>query len=131
MLRVFVSIPHEDLEIFQSIEDYASDLDHIDLKAAELYRRPGEYVVSKIRNFIDKSDVVVVVWTEKAETSIWIQNEIGYTMGRGIRIIPFKEMGLTLKGFLEGTEYIEFVPSAREKGIKDLLDYLMLHAQRV
>jgi hypothetical protein len=73
-------------------------------------RDPGNPLGSKVQDQIERSDIVLVILTKKGVESAWVNQEVGLAMGKGKRIIPFVEKGLTPEGLLHGVEYFPFDP---------------------
>jgi excisionase family DNA binding protein len=78
----------------------------IDVYVAEFYPEPGEMLPKKILKNLRSSDCMVVILTSVGVQSPWVQQEIGVAKTLDLPIIPMVEEGVTVKGLLEGVEYI-------------------------
>jgi len=67
--------------------------------------RPAQYLPRKIKDAIDKSDVLVAIITENSLQSSWVQNEIGYADGR-MPIVPLVVGEVRPGGILTGREFV-------------------------
>lgn len=74
-------------------------------------REPGKRLTDKVRVHIDASKVLVALLTPKGDQASWVHDEIGYALGRGLRVVAFLEKGLKLDGMHEGAEYVSFDPN--------------------
>jgi hypothetical protein len=78
---------------------------------AERIGSAGTKVHTKLKSMLDSSQCMVSILTDDSfRDSTWQNQEIGYFEKLGRPIIPIKEEGLTIKGWLEGTEYITLKP---------------------
>ena len=68
---------------------------------------PAQHLPKKIKEALDKCDVMVVIITAQSQGSTWIQNEIGYADGR-MPIIPIVVGGIKPGGLLTGREYVSW-----------------------
>lgn len=111
LFKVFISHSTEDLDIVSTIANRLRT-DDFDVYVAEFRPEPGRRLPEKIQENIESSDCVVVLLTSSAIKSVWVQQEIGIAKSSNKVIIPIVEKGVTVKGVLEGVEYI---PLDREK----------------
>lgn len=76
--------------------------------------RSGESLKAKVTNDLEKADAVIVIWNEGASKSQWVNQEIGYAIAKGKKIIPVVDEKAkdSLKALLADMEYI---PLIREK----------------
>jgi excisionase family DNA binding protein len=105
MLKVFISHSTEDLEIV-SIVSNSLKLIGVNVYVAEFYPEPGKILRDKILENLKSSDCVIVLLTHFGAKSTWVQQEIGIAKTLGKPIIPLLEKGVSVKGVLEGVEYI-------------------------
>jgi hypothetical protein len=75
---VFVSHSGND-EFVQALRSY---LDDCDLLISDWQDKAGLSVADKVREDITRADLVVVVLTAPALESPWVQQEIGFAIGR-------------------------------------------------
>lgn len=120
MFKVFISHSIEDLEIVSIISD-GLKLIGIDIYIAEFYPEPGRTLSDKVLENLRSSDCVIVLLTHFGAKSAWIQQEIGIAKTLGKPVIPLLEKGLTIKGLLEGVEYI----SLDRKNVSDAVERLI------
>lgn len=85
---------------------------------------PGHAVVDKIKTAIDASAAVIVVLTENATASTWVQQEIGYSSRAGKLVVPLVSPAVAatpeVLGMLNGVEYVKFDPEDPEPGLQAL-----------
>lgn len=74
-------------------------------------RQPGVRLSEKVKAHIGDSHVLIAVLTRKGDESSWVHDEIGYALGKGLRVVALLERGLKLDGMHEGAEYISFDPT--------------------
>jgi hypothetical protein len=53
---------------------------------------------AKIKSEIDSSDCVLAIISEHTLASCWVNQEIGYTIGKGIDLVPIKQKSLSNSG---------------------------------
>lgn len=123
-LLVFVIHSEDDFSIFKMIEEQAKSHD-IKFLLAELAPEPGLLLSDKIDRLMRESNLVLVIWSTTGQTSIWVNQEIGFVKALNKRIIPFVETGVQPKAFLVGLEWIEYNKDQPEKGIARLIDWLV------
>lgn len=126
-LLVFVIFAEEDFYVFEKIREYAKEYD-IKFQLAELL--PEFSLTSKIDELIRDSNLVLVIWSKKSQSSVWVNQEIGFARALNKRIIPFVETGVATKGFLIGLEWIEFNGDQLEMGVKELVEYLEYYRKK-
>lgn len=106
-LTVFLSYPREDLWLAFRVQKILSEVG-IYVYLAELFPEPGVTLWEKIKQMIQRSDVVIVLWTKSAKNSAFVNQEIGYAEGLNKLIIPLAERGTGAEGSLAGKEYIPY-----------------------
>jgi hypothetical protein len=125
---VFVSLAHEDIPLVQRI--VKSLPEGIELRMAERERDPGIPLREKVKRLIQESDACLVIWSVHSRKSVWVSNEIGYADGIGRRLVPFKQVGVEMEGFLQELEYVEFEPLSPDDGVQDVIGVLKELNQR-
>ncbi|GAI85196.1 unnamed protein product [marine sediment metagenome] len=111
LVRVLV----KNLEIY-SVEAYIAERDY----------QPGKQLSQKIMQNIDTSNYFLVVYTINGEDSIYVQQEIGYWLGKKKfnDFIPLVAKGINPRGFLHGLEFIEFDQQNPKLGIANVINYV-------
>ena len=111
LVRVLV----KNLEIY-SIEAYIAERDY----------QPGKQLSQKIMQNIDTSTYFLVVYTINGEDSIYVQQEIGYWLGKKKfnDFIPLVAKGIDPRGFLHDLEFIEFDQQNPKLGIANVINYV-------
>ena len=66
----------------------------------------GQSLPSTIKNAIDESEVVLLVLTKNSKNSLWVNQEIGYALGKGIPVIPLKKGKIAVEGLIDATRYV-------------------------
>lgn len=104
--KVFVSHSNSQLDktVIDSIESCLNGFG-VSTFVAEKINQAGDNLWSKIRNGIDESDCVVVVWSKDGSESGDVREEIGYAFGKEKKVIPISET--ELKGSIKGSEYMK------------------------
>lgn len=100
--QVFVSHAPADLELVQELFSTVKNFPfgvHIALEEVESGRSR-----KRLEGRLANSDVVVAVLTEHAETSSWINQEIGYALAKGIPVLPLYEDERMCGGFITDVE---------------------------
>ena len=92
----------------------------IDGYLAEKAQRYDLLISDKIRQEIDESDWLVAIITKQSQASASVHEEIGYALGRGVRVALMVEEGVEKSGVLVyGREYEVFtVPEFAEHSRK-------------
>jgi hypothetical protein len=128
---IFVIHSFEDLSLVKKIRDNLKVHSNIRFMVAEWKKRLGEPLGDKIIEFMQSCQVVLVLWSHNLEKSVLANQEIGYAVALGKRIFPFVARGMIPKGFLQGTEYIEYDPFDVEKDIEILVEEITTFAQNM
>ncbi|MCL5876335.1 MAG: toll/interleukin-1 receptor domain-containing protein [Candidatus Bathyarchaeota archaeon] len=66
----------------------------------------GGSLPATIKDAINESEVVLLVLTKNSKNSLWVNQEIGYALGRGIPVIPLKKGKITVEGLIDSTRYV-------------------------
>ena len=74
-------------------------------------RRPGVRLSEKVKAHITDSRVLIALLTKGGDESSWVHDEIGYALGKGLRVVALLEKSLKLDGMHEGAEYFSFDPA--------------------
>lgn len=106
-LRVFLSYPREDLRLAYKIQKILGEVG-IYVYLAELFPEPWVALWEKIKGMIQRSDLVIVLWTKNAQNSAFVNQEIGYADSQNKMIIPLVERETNAEGLLAGREYIPY-----------------------
>jgi hypothetical protein len=107
-LKVFLSYPREDLWLAYKIQKILSEVG-IYMYLAELSPEPGVTLWEKIKGMIQRSDIIIVLWTKNAKSSAFVNQELGYAEGLNNKlIIPLAERGTAAEGLLAGMEHIPY-----------------------
>ena len=125
MVKVFISHSTKDFHLVEILFKYLEDYG-IDVYLAERDYQPGTLLSKKIIRNIDLSEYFLVVYTVNGDDSVYVQQEIGYWLGRKgkNRLIPFVESGTDPKAFLRDIEYIEFDPLNPNIGVANVTNYI-------
>ncbi|MBZ5649008.1 MAG: toll/interleukin-1 receptor domain-containing protein [Acidobacteriia bacterium] len=88
---------------------------------------PGDRFVDALQHGLESSDSVVLVVSQDALGSSWVQDEyqraltLSNSSGRNLRLIPLLLADLELPGFLANREYVDFRDGSRFNDAVDLL----------
>jgi len=121
--KVFISYSVTDYEAVEELADVLESYG-IEPYIAERDLQYGGYLTEKIKNNIDNSDAILVIWTNNSRHSDWVNQEIGYAERAGKQIIPLIERGVKVKGFLEGREYVDMNPYNMIETMEGVGEYL-------
>ncbi|MHA1542790.1 MAG: toll/interleukin-1 receptor domain-containing protein [Candidatus Hodarchaeales archaeon] len=89
---------------------------------------PGEKLDDKIVNHIKSSSFFLLLYTKDAETSPWVNSELGIAVSMNKKIIPIIEEGVQLPSIISGIEYVKMDsinPGTCIQGVCDYLSGLM------
>lgn len=67
----------------------------------------GEPLPEEIRKAIEESELFLVFLTNNSKKSPWVNQEIGYALGRRIPVIPLKKGRMKVKGLIESAKYVK------------------------
>jgi hypothetical protein len=123
--NVFVShsMRQEDLEIVYEASRQAR-ISGIHCYIAERDFQYGETLSEKIENAIRACDMFIAFWTDGGAHSAFVNQEIGFAKANGKHRILIVEIGIEVKGFDIGKEYLELDRSHPENAIKLLTNHL-------
>jgi hypothetical protein len=111
MLSVFVSFAEEDKQLVGKLQKAVADLGDIRLYRYDHHVEPGMQVATKVREAIEKADVMVVLLTKRGATSPWIHEEIGAANALKKRIVPIVAPGASIPPMLAGLEQVTLDPN--------------------
>ena len=101
---IFVS--HSGGDIFlNELQKYLPDYDVI---ISDWRDKSGTSVAEKVQNHISRADIVAFLLTREAQTSAWVNQEVGFALGKGKNILPIVEGGSATLAMLTGLEYEPF-----------------------
>ncbi|HEY6343755.1 MAG TPA: toll/interleukin-1 receptor domain-containing protein [Bryobacteraceae bacterium] len=110
---IFVSHTGND-EFIQLLRMYLGDCDVV---VSDWRDQAGLLIAKKVREDISRADLVVIVLTEPALRSAWVQQEIGFALGQEKKVVPVLEhldtsTSDTLPALLVGVEWERYVKTA-------------------
>ncbi len=126
-VRVFISYSHNDSAFARRLED-ALRAKSIDVWIDSQEILPGDSLIEKIREGIDKSQYLCALISSTSIESRWVRNELDIAMNQQIengtvKVIPLVlEERLSLPLFLVGKLYVDFSrPEYFENGLSQIL----------
>ena len=87
-------------------------------------RQPGVQLSAKVQMNIDASDILLALITKAGLESAWVQQEIGFALGRRKKVIAFVEKGVKPEAMLQGVEYYQLDPSTPGGTVNHMANYL-------
>lgn len=66
----------------------------------------GNVLPAEIKKAIEESELFLVFITQYSKRSLWVNQEIGYALGKEIPVIPLKKGRATIKGLIEAAKYV-------------------------
>ena len=113
---IFLSHAEEDVEITKLIIDSIDAL-NLDMYVDETEGDYGEDLLKSLKHAIEECEFFVVVLTDNALKSQWVNQEIGFAEAcEDVKILPIRMKGENVKGFLSN---IKGIPLAK----KEFYDY--------
>lgn len=106
-IKTFISYSSQDSAYIHRL-DKSLDTVGANPYVAEWWLEAGQPLAEKIRRNIEDSTCLVAMLSDEANGSAWVHEEIGYAIAKGIPVIPVIEVGVKVRGFLEGLEYIPY-----------------------
>lgn len=67
----------------------------------------GNPLPEEIKKAIDGSELFLVFLTKNSKKSPWVNQEVGYALGKGIPVIPIKKGRIRVKGLIESAKYVQ------------------------
>jgi hypothetical protein len=120
--RVFVSHATSDLEIAQNLCSSIRNLP-ITVALAGEEVQPGR-VRRNLEGQLRNSDLAIVLLTEDGAADHWVNQELGYAVAKGLPIIPIVAEDEYLRGYVEGTDGVQYDPENPEVTVFNLLSRL-------
>jgi hypothetical protein len=101
-------ISHSTQDIYSDVSGICDVLEKTTLKCfvADRDAPIGESLPTTIKNAIDDSELLLVILTKHSKYSPWVNQEIGYALGKNIPVIPLKKGKIIVKGLIESVKYI-------------------------
>jgi hypothetical protein len=123
--RVFVShsMRPDDLKVVHAAAEQLL-ASGIQCYLAERDPQPGTHLPDKVSQAIVDSDCLVAFLTQGGSASAFVNQEVGFALGRGKAVIPVVEKGLLASALLAGAEFIEFDRTDPQPAIQRLSAYL-------
>ena len=98
---------------------------------AEHHRQPGRLVTDKIKEALDTSEIVVVLFTKDGHASGAVHQEVGYATKAGKFVIPLVEKGVQPTLFAFGMDAIEYDPADPVPALAQVVNVLnAIHAKK-
>lgn len=109
VIRIFLSHSSKDFGLVDLIRAQAQAIE-VDVYLHEMHPEPGTSLSSKVADAIGTSDALVVLVTANTAASAYVNQEIGYALGKGLPVIPLVSRGTDSDqlAMLQGVEYIAF-----------------------
>ncbi len=67
----------------------------------------GDPLPASVKQAIDESQLFLVFLTKNSKESPWVNQEIGYALGREIPVVPIKKGRIRVKGLIEAAKYVQ------------------------
>lgn len=109
VIRIFLSHSSKDFGLVDPIRAQAQAIE-VNVYLHEMHPEPGTSLSSKVADAIGTSDALVVLVTANTAASAYVNQEIGYALGKGLPVIPLVSRGTDSDqlAMLQGVEYIAF-----------------------
>jgi hypothetical protein len=91
---------------------------------AHYHREFGNNLSTKVQTAISASNALVVLWTASGAQAAWVNQEVGFALGRGLPVYALVEKGVEVKGMLHDAEYLAFDPSDPSPVLGHMAQYL-------
>lgn len=117
--RIFVSHAPEDLETVQEVLSPIRNLP-VDVALAGEAVEPGR-TRRTLEGQLANSQLLVSMLTDAGAAHYWVNQELGYAVAKGLPIVPVVEDESYQRGYIEGTDGVEFDHADLERTIFDLL----------
>jgi formylglycine-generating enzyme required for sulfatase activity len=95
---------------------------------------PGEKWVNAMFNAVEQSKIMVLVFSENANRSQWVEDEITYALDEKIRIIPFRVEKVIPRGALRvlkvRSQWIDAQQPTRQNDLKRLVDAVHTYLEK-
>ena len=125
-MKIFISHAISDKKLIQTLINSISPLG-IQLLVAEHYISTRSNITTKIEQFIDKSDLAIILLTENGFNSNFVHQEIGYIRKARKPLIQIVENGHENKitGFIYGRDYLKYDPKNPDLLVDQLRNLLI------
>ena len=67
----------------------------------------GKSLPQEIKKAIEESELFLVFLTKNSRDSPWVNQEIGYALGKEVPVIPLKKGRIKVKGLIESAKYVQ------------------------
>ena len=67
----------------------------------------GSILPNEVKKAIEKSELFLVFITKQSKSSPWVNQEIGYALGKEVPVIPLKRGRIRIKGLIESVKYVQ------------------------
>lgn len=123
--KVFLSHSHLDRPLVEGIKSQIEAIG-ISVYLYEEDSQPGQHLGEKLQGAIAASDALVVLLTSHSTASGYVNQEVGYALGRNKPVLPLVAPGVDpgALAMLEGHEFLRMDPTAPLDGSTALLHYL-------
>lgn len=123
--RVFISHSTSDQGLVTDLANLLTKFG-VEVFVAERYLAPGEPLDRQVFTQIDRSDCIAVLLTQNGLRSNWVQQEVGFALGKNKPVIPVVEKGSNQKNLaaLQITKYIEYDPVQPHQALLNASTYL-------
>ena len=131
-MNIFLSHAIADKTIIENIEKTLKPYGLI-FFIAEHTRSVDSSITEKIEAMIQKSDIGLVLLTEKGYNSHFVQQEIGYLKSQRKPFIQVIQMGFEnqIKGFNYGKDYIQLDPNNTDAALEEIKKDLLKFRKRI
>lgn len=72
----------------------------------------GEPLPEEIKKAIRQSEIFLVIVTKNSRKSAWVNQEIGYALGKGVPVVALKKGRIRVKGLIETSRYVPLKDNA-------------------
>ncbi|AGN02060.1 hypothetical protein L593_10575 [Salinarchaeum sp. Harcht-Bsk1] len=117
--RVFVSHATADLDVAQNLCSSIRNLPLTVALAGEEVQ-PGR-VRRNLEGQLRNSDLAIALLTDEGAADYWVNQELGYAVAKGLPIIPIVEDDAYLRGYVEGTDGVQYDAENPEVTVFNLL----------
>ena len=104
--RIFISGSFQNIELMKQISEIAKQIG-FDVWFAETQISVGDNIADTISKAIDETDCLVVILSEEASMSSWVQFEIGRAWGAQKKILPIRIGNARVPSDLMGILYLQ------------------------
>ncbi len=119
--RIFISYATGDDENVVKLYDSLSRLENVEVFVPEYADQGSENTSLKIKQALDGSDVSIILLTFNSTNTMWLNQEIGYSVAKNIPVILVIERGLDVVGFLKGSDYVIYQRGDFEQNIYEII----------